>query len=122
MSDHLPNTLIRESYLMSIKLGEFDDIESANTYGIKDITEQIKLSAPNGAKVEWQYPGYVSIVLSNGIEIAFGESLESDTGYSWNDFDTNGTNTYAGSFDDLKNIELIVKELWKQTAILTKGE
>ena len=107
---------------MSIKLGEFDDIESANTYGIKDITEQIKLSAPNGAKVEWQYPGYVSIVLSNGIEIAFGESLESDTGYSWNDFDTNGTNTYAGSFDDLKNIELIVKELWKQTAILTKGE
>jgi hypothetical protein len=105
---------------MNIKLGEFDDIESANTYGIKDITEQIKLSAPAGAKVEWQYPGYVSIVLSNGTEIAFGESLESDTGYSWNDFDPTGTNNYAGSFDDLKDIDLIVKELWHQTAHLTK--
>jgi hypothetical protein len=62
----------------------------------------------------------VSIVLSNGIEIAFGESLESESGYSWNDFDTNGTNTHAGSFDDLKDIDLIVKELWNQTASLTK--
>jgi hypothetical protein len=106
---------------MSIKLGEFDDIESSNTYGIKDITDQIKLTAPKGAKVEWQYPGYVSIVLSNGIEIAFGESLESDTGYSWNDFDLEGTNRYADSFDDLKNIDLIVKQLWEQTAHLTKG-
>lgn len=105
---------------MSIKLGEFDDIESANTYGIKDITNAIKLSAPNGAKVEWQYPGYVSIVLSNGTEIAFGESLESDKGYSWNDFDLEGTNTCAGSFDDLGNIDLIVKQLWHQTAHLTK--
>jgi hypothetical protein len=107
---------------MSIKLGDFDDVESANTYGIKDITEQVKLSAPNGAKVEWQYPGYVSIVLSNGTEIAFGESLESDTGYSWNDFDLEGNNRHAGSFDDLKDIDLIVKQLWHQTAHLTKGE
>jgi hypothetical protein len=105
---------------MSIKLGEFDDIESANTYGIKDIMDQIKLTAPNGAKVEWQYPGYVSIVLSNGTEIAFGESLESNTGYSWNDFDLEGTNRYADSFDDLKDINLIVKQLWEQTAHLTK--
>ena len=107
---------------MSIKLGEFDDIESANTYGINDITNAIKLTAPNGSKVEWQYPGYVSIVLSNGTEIAFGESLESDKGYSWNDYDLNGTNTYAGSFNDLGDIDLIVKELWDQTAHLTKGE
>jgi hypothetical protein len=105
---------------MSIKLGEFDDVESANTYGIKDIMDQIKLTAPDGAKVEWQYPGYVSIVLSNGTEIAFGESLESDTGYGWNDFDLEGNNRHASAFEDLKDIDLIVKQLWHQTAHLTK--
>jgi hypothetical protein len=86
----------------------------------KDIMEQIKVTAPNGAKVEWQFPGYISIVLLNGTEIAFGESLEADSGYSWNDFDVTGTNTYAGSFDDPKNIDLIVKQLWEQTANLIK--
>lgn len=105
-----------------IKLGNFDDIESANTFGINEITNAIKLTAPAGAKVEWQFPGYVSIILSNGTEIAFGESLESDTGYSWNDYDPTGTNTCAGSFDDLGNIYLIVKELWHQTAHLITKE
>jgi hypothetical protein len=106
---------------MSIKLGEFDDIESANTWGIKEIMDKIKETAPAGSKVEWQYPGYISIVLSNGTEIAFGESLESDTGYSWNDFDLEGTNTYADSFDDLGDIESIVNKLWEQTTNLIKG-
>jgi hypothetical protein len=101
---------------MTIKLGEFDDVESANTFAILDIMESIKESAPSGAKVNWEFPGYVSIVLSNGTEIAFGESLESDTGYSWNDFNREGTNNYAGSFDDLADIDLIVKELWRQVA------
>jgi hypothetical protein len=101
---------------MSIKLGEFDDVESANTFAILDIMESIKESAPSGVKVNWEFPGYVSIVLSNGTEVAFGESLESDTGYSWNDFNREGTNNYAGSFDDLADIDLIVKELWRQVA------
>jgi hypothetical protein len=107
---------------MSIKLGEFDDIESANTWGIKEIMDKIKETAPAGSKVEWQYPGYISIVLSNGTEIAFGESLETDTGYSWNDFDLEGTNTYADSFDDLGDIESIVNKLWEQTTKLIKGD
>ncbi len=107
---------------MSIKLGEFDDIESANTWGIKEIMSKIQETAPAGSKVEWQYPGYISIVLSNGTEIAFGESLESDTGYSWNDFDLEGTNTYADSFDDLGDIESIVNKLWEQTTKLIKGD
>ena len=107
---------------MTIKLGEFDDIESANTWGIKEIMDKIKETAPAGSKVEWQYPGYISIVLSNGTEIAFGESLETDTGYSWNDFDLEGTNTYADSFDDLGDVELIVNKLWEQTANLIKGD
>jgi hypothetical protein len=107
---------------MTIKLGEFDDIESANTWGIKEIMDKIKETAPAGSKVEWQYPGYISIVLSNGTEIAFGESLESDTGYSWNDFDLEGTNTYADSFDDLGDIDLIVNKLWEQTTKLIKGD
>jgi hypothetical protein len=107
---------------MSIKLGEFDDIESANTWGIQEILHKIKETAPNGSKVEWQYPGYISIVLSNGTEIAFGESLETDTGYSWNDFDLEGTNTYADSFNDLGDVESIVNKLWEQTANLIKGD
>jgi hypothetical protein len=107
---------------MTIKLGEFDDIESANTWGIKEIMDKIRETAPAGSKVEWQYPGYISIVLSNGTEIAFGESLESDTGYSWNDFDLEGTNTYADSFDDLGDIDLIVSKLWEQTTKLIKGD
>jgi hypothetical protein len=107
---------------MTIKLGEFDDIESANTWGIKEIMSKIQETAPAGSKVEWQYPGYISIVLSNGTEIAFGESLESDTGYSWNDFDLEGTNTYADSFDDLGDVDLIVNKLWEQTTNLIKGD
>jgi hypothetical protein len=107
---------------MTIKLGEFDDIESANTWGIKEIMDKIRETAPAGSKVEWQYPGYISIVLSNGTEIAFGESLESDTGYSWNDFDLEGTNTYADSFDDLGDVDLIVNKLWEQTTKLIKGD
>jgi hypothetical protein len=107
---------------MTIKLGEFDDIESANTWGIKEIMSKIQETAPAGSKVEWQYPGYISIVLSNGTEIAFGESLESDTGYSWNDFDLEGTNTYADSFDDLGDVDLIVSKLWEQTTKLIKGD
>ena len=105
---------------MTIKLGEFDDVENMNTFGIQDIMAVIKDTAPKGSKVEWQYPGYISIVLSNGTEIAFGESLDTDTGYSWNDFDLQGTNTYADSFDDLGDIELIVSKLWEQTTNLIK--
>lgn len=108
---------------MSIRLSEFDELSTnGNKHPIHLVTNAIKLTAPAGAKVEWQFPGYVSIVLSNGTEIAFGESLESDKGYSWNDYDVNGTNTCAGSFDDLKNIVLIVMELWDQTAHLITKE
>lgn len=109
---------------MSIKLGEFDDIESGNTFGIKDIMESITNSAPEGATVSWCYPGYISIILSNGTEIAFGESLESSSGYSWNSYDVEGTSDYCNSFDDLKDIEAIVAKLWEQSAPLleNKGE
>ena len=106
----------------TVRLGEFDDVESLNTWGIKDIMQRIIETAPNGARVAWTFPGYVSINLVDGREIAFGESLESETGYSWNDFDSQGNNTSANSFDDLKNIELIVNKLWEQTAhLIGKG-
>jgi hypothetical protein len=108
---------------MNIKLGEFDDVESGNTFGILDVMQRISESAPTGAKVIWEYPGYISIVLSNGTEIAFGESLESESGYSWNSYDLEGTSDYCNSFDDLKDIDSIVKELWRQAApLLEKGE
>lgn len=105
----------------TVKLGEFDDVESLNVWGIKDIMARVIETAPNGAKVSWAFPGYVSINLIDGREIAFGESLESETGYSWNDFDSEGYNHYANSFEDLKSIELIVSKLWEQTAHLIGG-
>jgi hypothetical protein len=85
-----------------------------NTYPIELVMHKIKDTAPAGSKIEWQYPGYVSIVLSSGREIAFGESLESDSGYSWNCYDLDGTNNLVGAFDDLKDTALIVSTLWAQ--------
>lgn len=85
-----------------------------NTYPIELVMHKIKDTAPAGSKVEWQYPGYVSIVLSSGREIAFGESLESDSGYSWNCYEIDGTNDLVGSFNDLKDPALIVSTLWEQ--------
>jgi len=109
---------------MSVRLGDFDDIESCNVWGIKEIMGKIEETAPTGAKVQWQYPGYISIVLESGIEIAFGESLESDSGYSWNSYDLEGNSDYCDSFDDLKDIKAIVNKLWAQSAPLleNKGE
>lgn len=104
----------------TIKLADFDGIDSGNKHPIHLILNKIKVTAPIGAKVEWEYPGYISILLSNGTEIAFGESLDSDSGYSWNDFDSTGTNTYADSYGDLMDIDLIVNKLWEQTAPLIK--
>jgi hypothetical protein len=71
--------------------------------------------------VAWEYPGYISILLSNGIEISFGESLSDDTGYTWNTYELDGTNGLADSFEDLKDIDLIVSTLWEQAkTLLTK--
>jgi hypothetical protein len=107
---------------MTLKVTEFDGAESSHTNPIHLIMNQIKLTAPAGAKVEWQYPGYISIVLENGTEIAFGESLENNSQYSWNDFDREGTNTFAGSFDDLGNVDSIVNELWRQVAPVLESQ
>jgi hypothetical protein len=87
-----------------------------NTIKIKDILAKVQETAPKSAKVSWEYPGYISIYLSNKTEIAFGESLESDSGYTWNDFDFEGTNKYAGGFDDLGNLDAIVSEFWNQAS------
>jgi hypothetical protein len=106
-----------------IALSEFDDKASGNKLPIHLIEYAVKVTAPAGAKVEWQYPGYISIVLSDGTEIGFGESLSDDSGYSWNDFTPDGTNRYADSFPDLGDVDLIVAKLWEQTAhLLTSGE
>jgi hypothetical protein len=109
---------------MSIKVKDFDGVSIGNTHPIHLVQREIALTAPAGVKVNWEYPGYVSIVLSDGTEIAFGESLERDSGYSWNDFDREGTNRHADSFDDFKDIKAIVAKLWEQTAhiIENKGE
>jgi hypothetical protein len=107
---------------MSIKVTDFDGVSTGNTHPIHLIQHEISLTAPIGAKVNWQYPGYISIVLSNGTEIAFGESLESDSGYSWNSYDVEGTSDYWNSFDDLKDIKAIVSKLWEQCSPLLKNK
>lgn len=103
---------------MTIRLTEFDDVKSGNTFNIQSVMKEIAETAPDGAKVNWEYPGYISIILTNGREIAFGESLESDSGYSWNCYELDGTNNYCDAFDDLKEISAIVAKLWEQTAPL----
>jgi hypothetical protein len=103
-----------------IALTEFDDKTSGNKFPIHLIEHKVKLTAPNGVKVEWQYPGYISIGLPNGTEIAFGESLEKDSGYSWNDYDREGYNRNADYIPDLKDVDLIVSKLWEQTAHILK--
>ena len=100
---------------MTIRLNEFDELSTTNTYPIHLILHEIKLSAPAGVKVNWEYPGYISIVLPNETEIAFGESLENESGYSWNSYDNKGYTDYCDSFEDLKDINLIVSKLWEQT-------
>jgi hypothetical protein len=108
---------------MTIRLSEFDTDKSSNTFPIEKIMQRIIDTAPAKSRVAWQFPGYVSIVLSNGREIAFGDSLESNTGYSWNCYELDGTNNIADSFNDLKDIDSIVNELWRQAApLLEKGE
>jgi hypothetical protein len=99
---------------MEIRLTEFDDIKSSNTFDIQSVMQEIKQTAPEGVKVNWEYPGYISIVLPDNTEIAFGDSLESDSGYSWNSYDSEGTSEFCNAFNDLKEIDLIVKELWNQ--------
>jgi len=88
----------------------------SNTINIQDILTKIQETAPEGANVSWEYPGYISIYLANKTEIAFGESLESDSGYTWNDFDFEGTNRHAGGFQDLGNLDAIVAEFWNQAS------
>jgi hypothetical protein len=79
-------------------------LNQGNTHPIHLVMHQIKLTAPVGSKVAWEYPGYISILLSNGIEISFG-----------------GTNGLADSIEDLKDIDLIVSTLWEQAkTLLTK--
>lgn len=108
---------------MSIRLDEFDGINSGNTYPIHLIMHEIKLTAPANCKVNWEFPGYVSIILSDGVEIAFGDSLEKNSSYSWNSYDLDGTSEYCDSFDDPKDIKEIARKLWEQTApLLNKGE
>lgn len=105
-----------------IIMQEFDGVKVGNTLPIHLIEHAVKVSAPAGAKVSWEYPGYISIILESGEEIAFGESLESASGYSWNNYDITGTNTRADSFGELGEANLIASELWRQTADLINKE
>ena len=105
-----------------INLQEFDGVKRGNALPVHLIEHGLRVTAPEGVKVSWDYPGYISIVLANGQEIAFGESLESASGYSWNNYQLDGTNTECGSFDDLKNTRLIVDELWRQISHLMAKE
>ena len=59
----------------NIELKEFDSPFNKNKQDIHKVQALIESTAPQGARVAWQYPGYVSIVLSNGREIAFGDSF-----------------------------------------------
>lgn len=101
---------------MTIRLEQFDDEKSGNACDIHDVMKAIINTAPQGAKVAYTFPGYVSIVLPNGWEIAFGDSLEKDNGYSWNTYDAEGNSDYCDAFDDLGDTDSIANKLWQQAA------
>lgn len=105
--------------MSDIRLTEFHGGTSGNAFPIESVMQRIKETAPAAVKsVNWEFPGYVSIVLHNEREIAFGDSLEKDSAYSWNCYESDGTNDACDSFDDLKEISAIVAKLWEQTAPL----
>lgn len=87
----------------------------SNTITIETILDQVKATAPEGATVSWAFPGYISIILPSGTEIAFGASLDEDSGYTFNDFDVEGSNGIVGEIADLGDAKAIVNELWNQT-------
>ena len=106
----------------NIELKEFDSPFNKNKKDIHQVQALIESTAPAGSRIAWEYPGYISIVLSNGREIAFGDSLDDVTGYSWNSYEVDGTNKYGDSFDELDTVEAIVNKLWAQIAHLLNNE
>lgn len=82
-----------------------------NKTTIEQIFESIKQTAPEGALVDLDYFGYISIVLPNrDYEIALGdEGLE--VGYAWNDTDNRNM---ADLIPDLDTPDEIVKLFWAQ--------
>lgn len=106
-----------------IELKEFDAPLNKNRHDIQKVQALIESTAPAGSKVFWSYPGYTSIVLSNGVEIAFGDSLDDETGYSWNSYELDGTCNHFGYFEEPATIEEIPAKLWEQSAaVLPKEE
>jgi hypothetical protein len=101
---------------MTIRLEQFHDDASGNTCNIHDVMKAIINTAPQGVKVNYEFPGYVSIVLPNDYEIAFGDSLEKANGYSWNTYDAEGYSDYCDAFDDLGDTDSIANKLWQQAA------
>jgi hypothetical protein len=106
----------------NIEIKEFDSPFNKNKQDIHKVQQLIESTAPQGARIAWEYPGYISIVLSNGREIAFGNSLDDSTGYSWNSYEVDGTNKYGDSFQELDTVEEIVNKLWAQIAHLLSNE
>jgi hypothetical protein len=89
---------------------------TTNKVSIESVLEQITATAPESVSVTWNFPGYISITSKDGAEICFGESLDDETGYSWNAMDFEGRETGCGYFEDLGTTEAIVTEFWSQTS------
>jgi hypothetical protein len=103
---------------LNIELKEFDAPLNKNKHDIKSVQALIESTAPAGSRVTWSYPGYTSIILSNGVEIAFGDSLDDESGYTWNSYDAEGTCNACGYFEEPAAIEDISNKLWAQSAAL----
>lgn len=106
-----------------IELKEFDAPLNKNRHDIHKVQALIESTAPAGSKVYWSYPGYTSIILSNGVEIAFGDSLDDESGYTWNSYELDGSCNHFGYFAEPATIEEIPAKLWEQSAaVLPKEE
>jgi hypothetical protein len=93
--------------------------EVKNKIDIQEVLKAVQISEPQDFSVTWEYPGYIAISKKDmSIQIAFGDSLDDECGYTWNAIDIEGRELGCGSFEDLGSIQAIVVELWTQTAEL----
>jgi len=90
-------------------------MNTKNIVDIQDVLKVVKETAPKDASVTFdEIAGNIAIILSNGTEVLFGNSLDNEIGYTWSDCDIEGYNRNIGAFDDLGEAEAIVKEFWGQ--------
>lgn len=84
---------------------------TTNKVDIADVLLAVIKTAPAGAEISWEYPGYINIILGDDT-LALGEHLSEDTGYNWNNEEGNK----AGEIASLEDATEIANTFWIQVS------